>query len=262
MNDPHVKALIYRVQHSSSVDYSQAGPISLECPGEPFQVRVEDECAHFDMLEHFSNVGEAVKATEEFRQAWELEAALEGGRNAFTLGYSKAEVVDRAPVSSTSSGSATLAGGLHGSIRGAASVTANYPSPPPHYLRCTRDVELVLERHLSCREGGTKLGDTAYFCLTMLEKLAGAGKGNRAEAARVFGIELAVLSKIGHLGSEKGGADARKAKGIQKDWTPEERRFLEEAVKAMIRRLAEHQYDPTVSLNQINMSDLPSLPPQ
>ena len=40
MNDPHVEALIYVVEHDSTVSYENATPIEFEHP--EFRVRVED----------------------------------------------------------------------------------------------------------------------------------------------------------------------------------------------------------------------------
>lgn len=53
-----------------------------------------------------------------------------------------------------------------------------------------------------------------------------------------------------------GPETARKAKGIDSELTSQESRFLEEAVKAMIRRVAEVAANPRGSFNTITKDDL------
>ena len=48
-------------------------------------------------------------------------------------------------------------------------------------------------------------------------------------------------------------------KGVSDDLTNEERRFLEEAIKKMIRRAAEKAYNPDANLPKISLSDFPPL---
>ena len=73
-----------------------------------------------------------------------------------------------------------------------------------------------------------------------------------------YGIESKILDKIGELTNNKGGAEARKAKGMGLDFSNEERMFLEKAVKVIIRRMVENNPSegnhPTIAI-----SDLPSL---
>jgi hypothetical protein len=104
-------------------------------------------------------------------------------------------------------------------------------------------------------DGRCRLGDTVYFCLTVLERVA----GGRGPAAQYFGIALSVLNKIGALTGQKGGREARKAKGAQNEFTNAERIWLQEVIKTMIRRAAEIACDPQASRDQIAMADLPPL---
>ena len=50
MNDPHVVALIYRVEHGNSVDYREAEPLTREEPA--FRVDVKDNQARFELKAH------------------------------------------------------------------------------------------------------------------------------------------------------------------------------------------------------------------
>lgn len=100
----------------------------------------------------------------------------------------------------------------------------------------------------------------AYFCLTMLEKSAGELHQHRRDprrqaVANKYGIEKAVLDKMGDLSSEKGGQQARKASASANSFTPPETRFLEKAMEALIRRAAEVAHDPHKTRKEITLSD-------
>jgi len=96
----------------------------------------------------------------------------------------------------------------------------------------------------------------AYFCLTLLEAMA----GNRGLAARTFRISAGVLGKLGQLTSERGDlSTARKYRAVisGSPLTGGEIHWLEEAVKAIIRRVGE--LATTEQLSTIELSDLPPL---
>ena len=85
MNDPHVVALFYNVKHSAAVDYSEAKP--LEHKEEKFKITIANDKACFTMKAHYATEEKALAAVEEYIQAWELDAALQAGPNAFTLEF-------------------------------------------------------------------------------------------------------------------------------------------------------------------------------
>ena len=103
----------------------------------------------------------------------------------------------------------------------------------------------------------------AYFCLTILErstkKKSNEKKTCRKLASEMYRIELEVLNKIGNLASERGGQQARKASGKDNDLTYQDRRFLEEAIKAVIRRAAEKAHASDGNIQKISLSDIPSI---
>lgn len=66
------------------------------------------------------------------------------------------------------------------------------------------------------------------------------------------------MNEIGELADSKGGKEARKGKGVGKDFSAAEHQFLEHAVKAMIRRMAESLLSEGTH-SKITMSDLPTL---
>ena len=57
MNDPHVEALIYLIEHDSTVSYEDAKPIEID--RQDFCLKVEDGRARFEFKEHYATAGEA-----------------------------------------------------------------------------------------------------------------------------------------------------------------------------------------------------------
>src|SRR5205823_5862029 len=89
----------------------------------------------------------------------------------------------------------------------------------------------------------------------------GQGQG-RSDAAALYRISGKVLDKRGHLSSHRGDTrSARKVKdsGDLLPLTSEETRWIEAAVKNMIRRVGEVAADPDADWLVITMADLPLL---
>ena len=128
---------------------------------------------------------------------------------------------------------------------------ACYPLPSG-VMRITADVQTLYDRYMGYRQGREPLTTMAYFCLTILEK-----NNSREVAAKTHGIKFEVLREIGRLSSEKGGQQARKASGTNNNLTAQDRRFLEEAIKAIIRRAAEKAYAPNSDFPEISLSAFP-----
>ena len=64
MNDPHVQALIYVVEHDRSVDYADASPVEVHrCD---FTVMVEEGHARITLNRHFASVQEARDTVQPF----------------------------------------------------------------------------------------------------------------------------------------------------------------------------------------------------
>ena len=258
MNDPHVVALNYRIEHHSSVDYDGASP--LDHSETDFEIHVEGNNVRFAMKRHCATESEAMEAVEGFIRAWEHLAALQDGPNQFTLVFDGAEIEDRDPTPGVvyaipkplrvklSLGEPTI----HVS-KGA------YPQPPATRLEFSPDVKLMLDRYLRYRAGRELLTGMANFCLTVLEESVQANKDRRKAAARHYDIEFEVLQEIGRLCFHKGGAEARRAQGVGQDLNVLERQFLEEAVKAIILRAAEVAGDPSGCRDRIALSDFPDL---
>ena len=255
MNDPRVVALHYRIEHESSVDYSKAEPVDHEEEG--FRVRIEEGRACFVMKDDHPTVDSALKVVNSYISNWELDAALTSKPNEFKLKFARPEIVDRKP---TPGEHRVFAGPAFWEfITSVPTVTKGIPYPKPPVgvsLKRNDDVLVMLGRYEDLCNGREKPTDVAYFCLTMLEKLA----GGRANATKKFGIERKVLNEVGELTDKKGGrAMARKAKGINQELTPGETKFLENAVKVFIRRVAEEAQSPGGPFRKITIEDFPEV---
>ena len=267
MNDPHVVALNYSIKHDSSVDYSKAPPLDHE--EEAFSIKIEDKQVRLELKEHYPTEEAARQAVDHYIRSWELKAALSGQPGQFELTFRGAHVVDRNPTPPTSSR-------RPGVVPSAATITATagaptvqlslttispkpYP-PPPSGLMLNPDdpnVSTLYNRFIGYLQNREPLTSMANFCLTVLE--TSLSKGRRAAAAE-YGIDKEVLRKIGDLTANKGGREgARKASGIGNDLTRQESRFLVEAVKAIILRVAKVAHDPEQNTPKITLSDLPDL---
>ena len=288
MNDPHVVALFYNIEHPASVVYREEEPRDYK--EENFSVRIENKKVCFTMKAHYATEEEARKAVEEYIQIWEIHAGLRRGPRVFKLVYWKPKIEYRNVESGHHVGAPNPVFWQFTTSQPTGTLTTSYPPPPQSGMKITPDVKSMYDRlmgHILGKEPGKEpLASMAYFCLTVLEisardrckKAKDAGpkssKGEmygvelasvvcpqvvptwRATAAEMYGIERAVLKKIGYLSSEKG---ARKAGGQEALKDPEDR-FLKEAIKALIYRAAEVAYGPVSRLPEIKLTDLPKLP--
>ena len=256
MNDPHVVALIYNVDHGDSVIYDEAEPLFQEEEG--FRLEVKDKKAWFYLKDHYATESDARKVIEEFIRVWELDACLKRGPDFFRLKFERAEIEDRNPPPRTPGVVALAGAASSGCPRVSASLTVTnkvfrYPSPPSD-ISVTPDVKTMYDRYIGYRRGHEPLTGMAYFCLTVLKYLGNGPRG----ATKYFHISRNVLGRIGELSTQRGGPlGARKHKGVHRELTNEEGHFLEEAIKKIIRRVAEKAHAPEKVLPKITVSDLP-----
>ena len=254
MNDPHVVALFYNIEHKQSVVYRDAAPRAYEAAN--FSVRIKNNKVRFPMKAHYATAAAAKAAVRAYIENWEFTAGLRGGPDLFKLVYQKAQLEDR-----------TAASGHHRIDAGRVSwqfavseptipLTTSYPSPPPSGMKITPDVQSMSDRFAGYRLGKEPLASMASFCLTVLEISTGASRRRHAAAVQ-YGIDRAVLDQIGNLSSEKGDTPARKAAGLGRPLTPSDTRFLEEAITALILRAAAVAHAPHARRAAITLTDLP-----
>ncbi len=256
MNDPHVKALTYTIKHDDSVDYTNARPFSREEDG--FSIRATGTAVRFRFHAHYATPEDAKRVIDEYIRAWEFDAQLSCGPDAFTLTYSGAEVVDRKPLGRPtrslefiSRAGLKVEGSLHVCV-------ADLPRPPRDIVPCP-DAETMHRRYMGYLLGREPLPSMAYFCLTVLEGMCRMHEKKRTSVADKLSIDPRVLEQIGRLSSTKGDAEARKGEGVGNPICPSEQRFLEEAIKRIIRRVAEIASCPDSRLDLITLADLPSI---
>ncbi|MEQ8966765.1 MAG: hypothetical protein RID91_13130 [Azospirillaceae bacterium] len=252
MNDPHVARLRYRIEHSDSVDFNKAEPLVHET--ELFELRVEAGAACFDMKEHFATEAEAREAVAPFITAWELDADLHDATDRFRLEFDRAEVIDRQPTPGVIHvDGLTIAIELGGDVKVHVG-RHSYPKPGAH-LSVNPTVELMWDRYRRYVEGRTSITDAAYFCVTALE----AAAGGRSKIPTKFGISVEIIKQMGNLSSEKGGSEARKARGAGNPMSDAERRWLTEAIKLVLRRVAQVCANPSAVSPALTKADLPKL---
>ncbi len=74
MNDPHVKAIHYFVEHDDSVDYKDVAPVVFE--DDLFRVKAERVEVVFEPKKDYTTEEEARSAVEGLVRRWEFEMAL------------------------------------------------------------------------------------------------------------------------------------------------------------------------------------------
>ena len=147
MNDPHVVALIYRIERGDLVDYDKAEPLVREEGA--FRLVVKDKQAWFELKKDYATETDARKAIEEYIRVWEFDACLKRGPDFFRLEFVRAEMVDRSPTPGQVrlKGRLSIVGG--GSARAGISVR-RYPSPPSNLNLNPRDpnTDTMFQRYM------------------------------------------------------------------------------------------------------------------
>lgn len=252
MNDPHVVALHYRIEHGPGIDWSRADPLDVQ--DDRFDIRAENGRVRFDLKEHYATEEAARFSVEaDYIPNWEFDVGLTRGPDAFALRFDHSDIVDRDPPPGPPTLSIRASAGVP-TVRAnlAPPTPPEFPEPPRAAIKRSPDVDSMYQHYLRHLGGGEPLPAMAYFCLTKLEQMA----GGRANAAATFAISKSVLGCIGELSSNKGGASARKAIGSTTSYTPEEERFLKSAIKKLIHRAAEVEHGPDPSRTKITRADI------
>lgn len=267
MNDPHVKAIHYFIEHDDSVDYRDAAP--LDCEDDLFRVKAEGVEVVFEPKNHYATEEEARRAVEGLVRRWEFEVVLRVGSRRFRLIYARVDIVDRNPPPGV-----VRAGPVKFHFRVSqpqvrvTKVAKEYPAYPSKSTLAPDDPDasFMLSRLDLFHQGREPLGNVANLCLTVLEdsalQVTAGRKDKRLRAAEYYRIAKTVLSRVAGLADRKGGQLARKAKGRNDPFTDEEIRFLEAAVVAFTRRAAEKAASPDGNLPVITMADLPAVAKQ
>lgn len=249
MNDPHVVALEYVIEHGPDIDWSRAAPLDVQEAG--FDVRVESGRVTFSFTDHHASEEVARFAVEErYIPEWEFVVGLERGPNVFRLRFDRVEIEDRNPRPGPPTLRADASfGPLTSSANLAPPAPRAFPAPPRRGIKRSPYVDRMYLRYLRHLEGREPLPAMAFFCLTVLE----VEHGSRPEAAKRLAISGSFLDRVGDLSTDAGGVVARKAHGRSTPYTPDDERFLKSAVKTMIRRAAEVACNPERNREKITL---------
>ena len=249
-------SLRYKLETISTVTFNNPPPVTIET--DTFLLRLENEKAFVEMKRHFATVEAAKSAIDPFLRAWELDMALDFGRQEIKFTYEDAEVIDRNPPPPGAPQLLQLSGiALATSVAaGTLSVARREYRLPPKHFKVNPDVDTLWHRFDGYNQGREPLLAMAYSCLTLLEARA----GGRKNAEKVYRIHKAVFDKLGELTANRG--DERTARKLKKasalvPLTPTETRWIEAVTKAIIRRVGEIDANP--SLDVLTMSELPAL---
>lgn len=253
MTDPHVEALEYSIQYGPDIiDWSDTEPMHVQ--ENDFDVRAENGRVRFEFKTHYASEQEARSAVEEsYIPNWEFDVGLTHGPNAFSLRFARSQIVDRNPPPGSAPLRASFRAGYPTiSVNLAPPTPTAFQEPPRDGVKRTPGVESMFQHYLRHRRDAETLPAMAYFCLTMLDQMAG---GSNKTAAR-FGISRNVLTRIRKLSTEKGGDVARKAMGRATVYSPDEEQFLSSAIKALIRRAAQVEYGPDPTRKKLTRDDI------
>ena len=258
MNSPRVITLQYRIEHDQSVDYSRAKPVDHD--EEDFSIRIEDNRVRFDMKVHVATVDSAKDAVESYIRSWELDAALRGQPGQFKLRFDRSEIRDCNPTTGEMYATKEFPAACYSVtvIR----LSQAYPEPPAGVsLKHSDDVQLMVGRYEDYCHHRRYLTDVAYYCLTAMRYLSSGDRGHDNDVKHKYGISGNVLKTFSRLANKGGPDERRKEQDVDKrGLTPDERRFLEKAVKRFIRRVAEVAQSPDGSFPKITLRDLPEVP--
>ncbi len=260
MNDPHVKALYYRVIVGEDIDYDNAPPVS-EITDE-FDLSIDGDIAIFEMKKHYPTAGEARAVADGYLRAWEILIGLEYDPDDLRFVFDRADVIDRSPHETEKNimnlqahiAASTATSNIHLHVS-----RGRYPSFPKNFIEST-DAETMYLRYKAYRQNREKLTSMAYVCFTVLK----ASAGGLEKAAKQYYISSKVLKKLSELSTTRGGAtEARKCtgNGTFTPLSPKEKEWIVSVIKALIRRVGESEYARSTGteLKQITMGDFPKI---
>ncbi len=131
-----------------------------------------------------------------------------------------------------------------------------YPVPPSFNLHSSPLAAQLRARWHEIEDGRNTLLAGGYWFLTTFRTEFG---GRRARQRKVLRFDLTVLGKLGYLTSEKNDPlESRKNKGPMTPLSENEKAWVREAVKIIMRRAIEVR-SGRCGLSLITMNDLPKL---
>ena len=250
MTSRRVESLTYRLETDDTVSFD-ADPVEHET--DTFSLRLEDDKLIVDLREHFDSIDAAREHVGPFLEAWEVKYGTQLRRREINFSYEGAEVIHGG------TGNVKLSPeDLNHEMKIEETKVhvehGKYPEPPEKF-RLSPDARTLWNRYEGYEEGREPLFSMAYACLELLEGRV----GGREEVAERYGIEYEVLDDLGRLTSTRGSPDvARKPSGSQGEAAPEERKWIEKAIRKIVLQvgITGAGHEP----KKLTKGDLPSLP--
>lgn len=264
MAERYIKCLIFRVRSSDTLDYSGAPDARWSVLDGQFEIAIAGSNVKITPKAHDLTETEARSAIESLLKRWEMEASVAESRTAIRFEFVRSEFAALNPdagILLAESGSFKLdAPPL--TLRVGRSA---YPRPP-NTEAFDNATERAYRRLQSVWEDDKYLTADAYYILTEIEdRFSTARVGHprvskkRRKAAESLAIDVAVLSKLGELTSERGGDRARKADGAKAPLTRGEEEWLKATLRLIFCRCLDYDANPIGQSCRIEMSDLPTL---
>lgn len=248
MNDPHVVSLSYKIIEADSFKFKDPPDVIIDTPD--FKGRLSSGTLTLEPREHYDSEAQVRPLADDYVRGWEINAALKSGGPEFHFRFEGSEIVDRQ--AAPGSHSIQLSENIHMTTTvQVEKFSASYPSPPENF-RLTPEVEVLWNRYCRFLEGREPLLSMAYYCLSFLE---GNEKNKRENAEKSYGIDYAVLDKLGDLTANRG--DHTTARKVSRSATPlsvSESSWVIASIKAIIKHLATGQAGQI-----LRMTDLPPL---
>jgi hypothetical protein len=255
MSDPHVQSLTYQLEVGETLTFNTPPPLDHDT--EHFALRLENGTLTVSMKEHHSTTRSARDRVDPFLRSWELLGALAYGPGTLRFVFQSSDVIDSDPISRGRSHVLEAEAGMIAIVGMSAKLTVGrttYIAPPTDFV-ASPDVITLWSRYQGYRERRELLPAMAYFCFTLLK-----ARGDGVDGAAVmYQVHASVLRKLSELTSVRGdGATGRKFLADPQPFTPKESRWVEDVVRALIRRVGEHAAG-TTQLRQLTTADFPPL---
>ena len=253
MNDPHVEWLRYKIV-ADSVVYRDPHPVVGGTPD--FRSTLEDGQAFIEMIGHCATIGDALAVVDPYLHTWEIHAGatFKGTAEPLRFRFESIHIIDRSPSAGDERSAQTF--GMSAMEFPAVSVSTDvYPCAPAGFA-VSPDVETLWTRWQGYLAGREPLAAMAYFCFTVY-----VNNGSLAAAAGRYGFSKPVLKKLSELTSTVGDVGTARKADVRhpRPYTGEEIRWIEDVVKAMIRRAGEWAFDPNQTFDTLTMTSFPPI---
>jgi|SRR5215217_5933814 hypothetical protein len=268
MNDPHVEELVYHIETGEGFHFQDPPPVEDETGA--FRMILEEGVVTFFMKEHHPTEEGAKQAVEGYLRAWELDVSLQYDSSELRFVFDRSKIVDRDPPPPPPPGTPRTVE-MSAAIVTTSGFSATphvrrttYPRPPSNFVADT-DARAMWEQYERYKQGRDRLLPMAFSCLTRLEHRARnhPGKGNiRTRAASMYGVDYEVLDTLGRLATTLGDEVEARKLGPQSQLrapTVQEVRWIEAALRLLIRRAGQFAADPQRDWLPLTMADLPEL---